>query len=210
MPAIVFELDDLRRDARIQKLLTRFPQAATWGAYLLALDVRSRALRNLSGPILTARRGAGGGLLGFVAAQMPIVESDGVWWGLPRGADPRAKQGAKLEVGGDIVAKPGKALRVPLQPALTAKGVDRYTGVPLRTVGGFFVVRPKTGPLSGQAVLARTDYKGKRGRIQFWYVLRQRVTLKPHPWLRTSLEQADAARADVLSRTAAFLLEQQS
>ena len=87
---------------------------------------------------------------------------------------------------GQIRAKPGKFLRIPMPAARTAAGVDRYGG-PLRTMapGLFRVVQipPKTGKL----------YLLHIPSGKLWYRLVRAVTVRARPFPRPGAEVAAAA-----------------
>lgn len=74
------------------------------------------------------------------------------------------------EEGGTVTARAGGYLRIPLAPALTGAGVDRFPG-PLRVVAPnlFRVV-----PVNGRLFLEKTSGSGAG---QFWYVLKKSVTV---------------------------------
>ena len=99
---------------------------------------------------------------------------DGKWLGYAR----------TIEYGSDgqIRAKPGKFLRIPMPAARTAAGVDRYGG-PLRTMapGLFRVIKAKA---TGKLYLLHIP-SGK-----LWYRLVESVTIRPRPFLRPGAEVA--------------------
>jgi len=109
------------------------------------------------------------------------------------------------EFGGIITPKVSDYLRIPLSPALTAAGVDRYGGR-LRTTGAglFFPFRSKDGDL----YLAHRDGNG----LEPWYKLVDRVTVPAHHFLRDAFNMAvgemsplmiDVWRVSLLHRRAA-------
>ena len=128
-----------------------------------------------------------GSIIGFVRAGSDGPEAviraggrspSGTWLGYAR----------TIEYGSDgpINAKPGKFLRIPLPPARTGAGVDRYGG-PLRTMapGLFRVVQ--IPPKSGKLYLLHIP-SGK-----LWYRLVRSVTIRARPFLRPGAEVAAAA-----------------
>lgn len=87
------------------------------------------------------------------------------------------------EHGGVQVPRNAKMLRIPLAPALTGAGVDRYP-TPLRQSGrGLFFLRKSA---SGALLLFRTD--DPEGPP--WYVLKHSVRIPPRPFLRPAVEWA--------------------
>ncbi len=89
------------------------------------------------------------------------------------------------EEGGTVTAKGGGYLRVPLDPALTAAGVDRFPG-PLRVSGaGRFHVRG-LGPGGGPPLyLFRSDQDGPA-----WYRLQKSSTITGKWYLRDAFHEA--------------------
>lgn len=168
--AVLAKLEHLRRAG--------LPDLAVRAAYAGAMGIRNKALDNISGRALKVRTAS---LKNHVAAQMPVVEAGGVTWGLPSG-EKESKIGAFQEVGGTVRPKNSKFLRIPLSPAKTAAGADRYSGIPLRSVGGFHVIRLKDGRL----FLAREEKKG--AYLEFWYRLVRSSVVPAHPWLRPAVE----------------------
>lgn len=85
------------------------------------------------------------------------------------------------EEGGTVTAPGGGYLRIPLAPALTGAGVDRYPG-PLRIVapGLFRVV-----PLRGRLFLEKVSGPGAG---KFWYVLKKSVTVPATKFLSSAFE----------------------
>lgn len=85
------------------------------------------------------------------------------------------------EYGATIVPTRGQYLRIPLPPALTGAGVDRFGG-PLRVMAPdtFTVLRARNGGLF---------LKHKRTGA-LWYKLVRSVTIRPRPFLRPAAEDA--------------------
>jgi hypothetical protein len=83
------------------------------------------------------------------------------------------------ERGGTINAKPGRYLRIPLPPAKTGAGVDRYGG-PLREIarGKFTVIKSRAGNLLLIDIASGTP----------WYLLRKSVTIPARPYLRPAID----------------------
>lgn len=101
---------------------------------------------------------------------------------------------AKLqEVGGTVTGRP--YLRIPLPPALTGAGVDRYAS-PLRATapGQFYLRRSKAGNL---LLFNRAD-----GRP--WYVLKSSVTVRGSRFLGLAF---DALEADARARLPQLLAD---
>jgi len=85
------------------------------------------------------------------------------------------------EVGGEVRAKSGGFLRIPLKAAKTGAGVDRFPG-PLRQSGVDFHVRESGGRL----FLFRSDQEGGPP----WYRLVKRVRIRPKLFLFDALKDA--------------------
>ena len=85
-----------------------------------------------------------------------------------------------MEEGGTISGHP--YLRVPLAPAQRGSGQDRYGGVSLRHVEGFFPVRSHGGKL-----FLATERGGKRSRrVEFWYLLVRSTRHEPRRTFKTA------------------------
>lgn len=179
-------LDGLRRlrTEQVPRLLNRV-------RFNVALRVKKHATDNASGPVLQRRSG---GLVRYVARQNPEVEGDAVVWGLPA-PDVQARIGAFLETGGTIRPRIARMLRIPLDAARTPAGVDRYAGVPLRTVPGFWLKK-----IAGnRALLMRTPDRSPNSKMetdfrqpQAWYLLALSSEIKPHPWFSRAVASAEA------------------
>lgn len=170
-------LEGLRRE-RAEVL----PRLANRVRFNVALRVKKHATDNASGAVLRRRTG---GLVRFVARQNPEIIDDAVVWGLPA-TDLQGRIGAFLEVGGTIRPKIAKMLRIPLDAAKTAAGVDRYAGVPLRSVPGFWVKQ-----ISGnRALLMRTPDRSPNSVPQAWYLLTYSTEIKAHPWFSRAVQTA--------------------
>lgn len=150
----------------------------------VALCVKAHAIENASGPVLKRRSGS---LVNFVARQQPEVLDDAVVWGL-QNTDLQARIGAFQETGGRVVPKVAKMLRIPLDAAKTPAGVDRYAGIPLRTVPGFWVKQATAGRL----LLMRTPDHSPKAAPQAWYLLVHSSEVQPHPWFSRAVEQGQA------------------
>lgn len=98
------------------------------------------------------------------------------------------------EFGGTIVPRVARWLRIPLPPALTGQGLDRYPGR-LREVapGEFHIRRSK----AGRFLLFRNDDRGGPP----WYVLKDRVTLPARFYLRDAVAN-NLRRLDAETRKA--------
>jgi hypothetical protein len=168
---------------RLEAVRQTVPQFLKRIAYTTTRTVKRLAVANASNLILKRRTGA---LVGWTQQQQPVGGPGFVEWGLPQG-DPESRIGLTLDQGKEnITAKVGSYLRIPLSggPALTSAGVDRYAGTRLRTVPGFFVAKSKAGNL----ILFRRSLRG--GPAEAWYVLKQSVTIPPHPWFTRAVEEA--------------------
>jgi hypothetical protein len=90
-----------------------------------------------------------------------------------------------------IRPKRGRYLRIPLPPARTAAGVDRFGG-PLRQSGAglFTVFKAKSGAL----------YLRHKPSGQLWYKLVEQVSIRARPFLRPAADRAAADLPRVLAR----------
>ena len=127
-----------------------------------------------------------GSITGFVRAGSDGPEAviraggrspSGTWLGYAR----------TIEYGSDgpIIPTRGRYLRIPLPPARTGAGVDRFGG-PLRTMapGLFRVIKAKT---TGKLYLKHIPSG------ELWYRLVESVTIRARPFLRPGAEVAAAA-----------------
>jgi len=87
------------------------------------------------------------------------------------------------EFGGTVRAKPGKMLRIPLPPALTGAGVDRYPP-PLRTTGKglFTLIMSKSGDKEGMVLI-------KNSTGEPWYVLKSSVKIKGKHYMGKAMDK---------------------
>jgi hypothetical protein len=104
----------------------------------------------------------------------------------------RVPYAAIQEYGGKVDAPSGKYLRIPLSPARTKGGQDRYPG-PLRSVAPdlFRAVKAKDGDL----------FLFKRGGIDLgppWYKLVKSVKIKPKFYLTRAVDRAVAGAPRLL------------
>lgn len=181
MTTIRVTLDEAR--AELERLRVKdIPRVLKRARYQLALDAKREADINVSGAVLRARSGS---LKKHIARQSIYQEDDLTHWGLPAG-EKESRIGAFQEVGGTIVPRVAKMLRIPLRAAQTAAGVDRYAGIRLRSVPGFFIYRSGDGRLS---LLRRTD-RGKSSKVEAWYRLAFSATIRAHPWFGTAVDKA--------------------
>jgi hypothetical protein len=95
------------------------------------------------------------------------------------------------EYGATITPKRSRYLRIPLPPARTAAGVDRFGG-PLRQSGAglFTVIKAKSGRL----------FLKHRPSGALWYMLVERVTIRARPFLRPAADRAAIDLPRVLAR----------
>ncbi len=95
------------------------------------------------------------------------------------------------EYGATIRPKRSRYLRIPLPPARTAAGVDRFGG-PLRQSGAglFTVIKAKSGRL----------FLKHRPSGALWYMLVESATIRARPFLRPAADRAAADLPKVLAR----------
>ena len=101
---------------------------------------------------------------------------------LRAGHEKKVPYAATHEFGETITAPSGKALRLPLPRALTARGVDRFPP-PLRQTGGdqFFFKKSKKGePL----LWNKKDNKP-------WYILKKSVTIPARPTMGPTFDRLE-------------------
>lgn len=92
------------------------------------------------------------------------------------------------EYGGRITPKAGKYLRLPLPPALTARGVDKMSGVSLRNNDDYqFIPRKGRDPLLMHVPSGQPHY-----------VLKRSVTIPPRPTLGPAARFAQRSLIDEL------------
>jgi len=164
----------------LQAMRADVPKGIHLIARRIALDVIRETTKNVSNDLLMVRTGT---LRRYITATLAAQLTDdatGVRTGLPRG-DALAKIARVQDEGATIRPTTHKYLRIPLQGAKTAAGVDRYAGVHLcmqKVEPPIFAIRSKLGNL----LLARRIGTGKDAQIQPLYVLKSQVTLKPRYW----------------------------
>jgi hypothetical protein len=163
-------------DANVPRFFKRIGMATVATA-------KRHAVANATNYVLKRRTGA---LVGWTQQQRPVVGQGFVEWGLPSG-DKRSHYGKVLDDGMEnIHAKVGQYLRIPLSGggATTNAGVDRYAGISLRTVEGFFVAKSKAGNL---IVFRKAD---RGAKAEPWYVLKRTVTIPPKRWFTSAFYAA--------------------
>jgi len=89
---------------------------------------------------------------------------------------------AQRNFGGTITAKPGKALAIPLDPALTGRGVARYSS-PRELGGDARIIK-----LWGRAFIAKTAGKGKNRVLTLFFVLKDHVDQKGDSFFSNAVE----------------------
>jgi hypothetical protein len=95
------------------------------------------------------------------------------------------------EYGATVTPKRSRYLRIPLPPARTAAGVDRFGG-PLRQSGAglFTVIKAKSGKL----------FLKHKPSGTLWYMLVEQVSIRARPFLRPAADRAAADLPKVLAR----------
>lgn len=191
--------DTKSAEQAVDKTLKALPGIRSKSALSILLRVKSGAIDNLSGSVTSGgvlrRRGIIIDLAKHVSAQFPIHQGNVYGWGLPKGVK-LSEIGAFFERGGTVRPKRARALRIPVTfggaPALTGAGYDRYAGIPLRSVPGFFPYNAKTG----NTFLARAD-----GGLKLWYVLDSQATIHRHPFLEKALDDVEPSIEGMFERT---------
>ena len=108
------------------------------------------------------------------------------------------------EFGGTVRAPAGRYLRVPLRPALTGAGVDRFVGEKLRDTGiPWFVFKAR----SGAAFLGRNDDTLPDGRPRAWYKLTKSTKIKRKLFLGRAVDSVLAKSDPVLRSLLAVSLQ---
>jgi phage gpG-like protein len=173
----------LQLAAQLRRVGAGFTVALRKLAIVAAADAERFAKERTSGPVLHARTGRLRSSIGGSILQ----QGDDLEVHLSAGGTRAGREvpyAAAHEWGATIRPRNGAFLRIPLGPAKTAAGVDRFGG-PLRTTGaGQFAVVATGG---GRAVLMRTKGPGKG---QAWYALVRSVTLPARPFLTPSVREA--------------------
>jgi hypothetical protein len=113
-----------------------------------------------------------------------------------------AKHANLREEGGIVKAKPGKSLRVPLDAAKTAGGVDRLPG-PLRVVapGMFKMIIPDDG---GNPLLINVETD------EPWYVLVPQTTHKPAHFMKKAVDAELEAMAQRAAKTYELMITEKT
>jgi hypothetical protein len=163
------------------------------------INVTREGAQNIYGRVL-AKTGPNAGLARYYTAAMRAhveYKERKITAGLPE-SDLNARILAHRETGG-IIRMRDKMLRIPLGPARTRSGFDRYAGVDLKSrintdANPFKVVKLKNGNvfLAKEKMVGRG--KAKRSQLEFWYLLRREVRNRPFPWFKGAV---DATRARV-------------
>jgi len=179
---------------RIRALLreqgTRFALEGEAHAKALAttrLRVRTGRLRNSIAGAVRGDEGSG---------TVDVVVSAG---GRVRGGQP-VRYAAMQEYGGIQRPRRAKYLRIPLPPAQTAAGVDKFLFPPSLYESGaglFVLVRTRTGKLLLK----------HREKNEFWYVLKRSVRITPHRYMRDTLAHLEQRAPEVLRRALGLELE---
>ncbi len=173
--------------ARLRTVQRNMPAAARKIGRELVLGVQREALQKLAdrpSHLLKVE------LARFASSQPIVYDQDVTSWGLPTGATvngkPMSAIGLIQDQGGDI--KPtgeNKALRIPLPPALTAAGVDRYGGMDFhvrqpwsKSVRWFILSRGGRNPVLVEAI-GRSKYSA----LTPMYILVPKATIKEKHWL---------------------------
>ena len=129
-----------------------------------------------------------GALRGSIRAGFVKVDTDGVAVSIKAGSGKNNIRYARIqELGGTVKGKP--YLRIPMKPALTGAGVDKYPGKLRQTAAGLFrVVELPNGKL----------FLVHRGTGEFWYVLKRSVKIKGKHYLKDGLGRAAGRANDAL------------
>lgn len=174
---------------------TRVPRASQRVAYQLALTVKREVNVKLNVP----KSWQAQQLRRYAAGQDIYQYKDKTFWGLPTG-ELQSRIGAFREVGGTIVPKRMKMLRIPLAAAKKPSGQDRYEGEHLRDHPGFFVSRRLGSAGHAGLVLLRREQRGKNAVVRAWYALVYSVKIGPHPWLQPSVDAAYAKAGQIVDQ----------
>jgi len=173
---------------RMEELRVRdIPRVVKQIQWSIALKAKESALLMTDGNVVRSRSGD---LRRHISMQKPVMEGSTVTWGLPVASGDAgllSRIGAFLEKGGTVKPKPPhRLLRIPLPPAMTGKGVDRFSNQHLEGVPGFTVVK-----CNEKLFLARTVAKGRKGKLvdQLWYSLVPSAVVRAHPWFRRSIDR---------------------
>lgn len=187
---------------RLNSLKGNLGNASTAIAKSMVMKVKRKALENLTAYPSNL---LGTQLARFASAQPVKVEADGVSWGLPTGVTSQDNKGLTkpmsaiglLHEKGGIIRPTGenKMLRIPLPPAMTAGGVDRYAGrdfhqrpPPEASGMRWFILNRGKNPIICMALS-----KAKMTVVTPMYALVYQSVIKPKWWLRRAY---DAARAE--------------
>ena len=129
-----------------------------------------------------------GALRGSIRAGFVKVDADGIAVSIRAGAGAKNIKYARVQELGDTIHG-NPYLRIPLPPALTGSGVDRYPGK-LRTEapGVFRVLKAKNGKL----FLVHNETN------KLWYVLKRSVTIKGKHYLKDGLGRAAGRSSDTV------------
>ena len=152
------------------------------GAKNASTQLSAEVIKGLSGKNLKMRSGA---MIRGVKGRAAFM-SDGVEIGVGITKGPATAYAEKQEEGGEIRAKPGKALPVPLDPVRRKWAVTKSPSqLPYAIREKLFMVsRKKEGkpPLLGIT-------KGRGANFEAWYVLVKKVDITPSHWLSGPVEQ---------------------
>lgn len=193
---------------RLLRIQRRTPELARRCRTNILLDFDRRGKPNIAGGVM-ADTGPNRDLAKYYGAALQTTRRDDgmtLTAGLPA-ADEQARILALRETGGTIRPKndrPNPHLRIPLGPAKTPTGYDRYAGVKLRALpGNPFKLLPRPGK-NTLLVLAAPRGKGKAKYDKAgtpWYVLVKSVRIGPHPWFRATTAQVAADTNGIIDAT---------
>jgi hypothetical protein len=193
---------------RIRALHRGIPWFLRYVGRQIALTAKRQAVANASNADLRRRTGH---LVHWTNDQQPTYGEHDVSWGLPKG-NKESMIGRALNDGvRNITSRSGKFLRIPIPggPADQGAGVDPYSGVPLRSIGGFFVSKSKAG---NPIIFRIGGGKAERGAmftVTPWYLLRASVTIPPHPWFSNAVMTTESVVPAIIE-SRLHALEQQA
>ena len=127
----------------------------------------------------------------YMVGQPVHVGDDWVSWGLPQG-ETNARIAAFRDTGGTIRPKAGRALRIPLPPALTSAGVDRFPWPAFVFKEALPYGNGVTRWFARNHTLYMVTGKKKMSVITPMYSLVPQATVGPHPWFQATVDYATA------------------
>lgn len=204
--------------ARISAARRNLPAAGMGLARKIVMAVKRGALGNLTGKKAHLLRVQ---LARYASAQPIHAEKDSVSWGLPSGGMdapegsgrplPMSAIGLLHERGGTIrPTGENKMLRIPLPPAMTETGLDRYQGMDFHQrmpwdAGTRWFIAGKGGEREHPVICRATG--GKHPIVEAMYLLIFEAHVREKWWMKGAVDEAKGEFPGLAQESLAVLME---